>query len=100
MTNDDKSPESSDLERVLFEVKKLIVGQDRVVERLLVGLLARGHCLLEGLPGLAKTLAAETLATVVGGTFHRIQFTPDLLPADVVGTRVYRASTESFDVEL
>ncbi len=92
--------EADDLERVLFEVKKVIVGQDRVVERLLVSLLARGHCLLEGLPGLAKTLAAETLATVVGGTFNRIQFTPDLLPADVVGTRVYRASTETFDVEL
>lgn len=92
--------ETADLERVIFEVKKIIVGQDRVVERLLVSLLARGHCLLEGLPGLAKTLAAETLATIVGGTFHRVQFTPDLLPADVVGTRVYRASTERFDVEL
>jgi MoxR-like ATPase len=100
MASDMTSPEARDLERVLFEVKKVIVGQDRVVERLLVSLLARGHCLLEGLPGLAKTLAAETLATVVGGTFHRIQFTPDLLPADVVGTRVYRASTETFDVEL
>lgn len=100
MTSDESSPEARDLERVVFEVKKVIVGQDRVVERLLVSLLARGHCLLEGLPGLAKTLAAETLATVVGGTFHRIQFTPDLLPADVVGTRVYRASTETFDVEL
>lgn len=100
MTSDHLSSEADDLERVLFEVKKVIVGQDRVVERLLVSLLARGHCLLEGLPGLAKTLAAETLATVVGGSFHRIQFTPDLLPADVVGTRVYRASTETFDVEL
>lgn len=100
MTPDDKTPEAEDLERVLFEVKKVIVGQDRVVERLLVSLLAGGHCLLEGLPGLAKTLAAETLATVIGGTFHRVQFTPDLLPADVVGTRVYRASTETFDVEL
>jgi MoxR-like ATPase len=100
MASDETSPPAGDLERVLFEVKKVIVGQDRVVERLLVSLLARGHCLLEGLPGLAKTLAAETLATVVGGTFHRIQFTPDLLPADVVGTRVYRASTETFDVEL
>ena len=78
----------------------MIVGQDRVVERLLVCLLARGHCLLEGVPGLAKTLAAETLAAVVGGTFARLQFTPDLLPADIVGTRIYRASTETFDVEL
>ena len=88
------------LEETIFEVKKIIVGQDRVVERLLVCLLAKGHALLEGVPGLAKTLAAETIAVVVGGTFHRIQFTPDLLPADVMGTRIYRAATESFDVEL
>jgi MoxR-like ATPase len=100
MTTTDTTDEANELEQVLFEVKKVIVGQDRVVERLLVSLLARGHCLLEGLPGLAKTLAAETLAIVVGGTFHRVQFTPDLLPADVVGTRIYRASTETFDVEL
>jgi MoxR-like ATPase len=82
------------------EVKRVIVGQDRLVERLLACVLARGHCLLEGVPGLAKTLAAETLARAVGGTFARIQFTPDLLPADITGTRIYRASTESFDVEL
>ncbi|NLD76459.1 MAG: MoxR family ATPase [Acidimicrobiales bacterium] len=88
------------LERTLFEVKKVIVGQDRVVERLLVCLLAKGHALLEGVPGLAKTLAAETMARVVGGSFTRIQFTPDLLPADVMGTRIYRAGTETFDVEL
>ncbi|MCU1498825.1 MAG: ATPase, partial [Acidimicrobiales bacterium] len=88
------------LEQTLFEVKKVIVGQDRVVERLLVCLLAKGHALLEGVPGLAKTLAAETIAVVVGGSFTRIQFTPDLLPADVMGTRIYRASTETFDVEL
>jgi MoxR-like ATPase len=88
------------LEAVTFEVKKVIVGQDRLVERLLACLLARGHCLLEGVPGLAKTLAAETLATVVGGSFARIQFTPDLLPADIMGTRIYRASVERFDVEL
>jgi MoxR-like ATPase len=88
------------LEPALFEVKKVIVGQDRAIERLMVCLLARGHCLLEGVPGLAKTLAAETIATVVGGTFARLQFTPDLLPADVVGTRIYRASKETFDVEL
>ncbi|HEX8804637.1 MAG TPA: AAA family ATPase, partial [Acidimicrobiales bacterium] len=88
------------VEHALFEVKKVIVGQDHLVERLVVALLSRGHVLLEGLPGLAKTLAAETLATVVGGTFARIQFTPDLLPADITGTRIYRASTESFDVEL
>ncbi|MFC5823729.1 AAA family ATPase [Nonomuraea insulae] len=88
------------LERALFEVKRVIVGQDHMVERLLVAVLAKGHCLLEGVPGIAKTLAAETLATVVGGTFARIQFTPDLVPSDIVGTRIYRPSTETFDVEL
>jgi MoxR-like ATPase len=88
------------LEQTVFEVKKVIVGQDRVVERLLICLLAKGHALLEGVPGLAKTLAAETVAQVVGGSFTRIQFTPDLLPADVMGTRIYRAGTETFDVEL
>jgi MoxR-like ATPase len=88
------------LERALFEVKRVIVGQDRVIERLTVALLARGHCLLEGAPGLAKTLTAETLARVVGGSFVRIQFTPDLVPSDLVGTRIYRPSTERFDVEL
>jgi MoxR-like ATPase len=97
------SPQSDDatlLEQALFEVRKVIVGQERLVERLLVALLARGHVLLEGPPGVAKTLAAETLATVVGGSFARVQFTPDLLPADITGTRIYRASTEEFDVEL
>jgi MoxR-like ATPase len=88
------------LERTLFEVKRVIVGQDRMVERMLVAVLARGHCLLEGVPGVAKTLAVETLATVVGGSFARIQFTPDLVPADIMGTRIYRTSSEKFDVEL
>jgi MoxR-like ATPase len=88
------------LEQTLFEVKKVIVGQDRLVERLLTALLAGGHCLLEGVPGVAKTLAAETLAVAVGGSFHRIQFTPDLVPSDILGTRIYRAGKESFDVEL
>ncbi|GAA1790909.1 MoxR family ATPase [Luedemannella flava] len=88
------------LERVLFEVKRVIVGQDRMIERMLVAILARGHCLLEGVPGVAKTLAVETLATVVGGSFARIQFTPDLVPADIIGTRIYRQSSEKFDVEL
>jgi MoxR-like ATPase len=78
----------------------VIVGQDRALERLLVCLLARGHVLLEGVPGVAKTLMVETLARGTGGTFARIQFTPDLLPADIVGTRIYRASSESFDIEL
>ena len=88
------------LEHAIFEVKRVIVGQDRMVERMLVCLLARGHCLLEGVPGVAKTLAVQTMATVVGGTFARLQFTPDLVPSDLVGTRIYRASRESFDVEL
>jgi MoxR-like ATPase len=93
-------PDAETLERALFEVKRVIVGQDRVIERLFVSLLARGHTLLEGAPGLAKTLLAETLATVVGGSFVRIQFTPDLAPSDLVGTRIYRPSAEEFDVEL
>ncbi len=88
------------IERALFEMKHVVVGQDSMLERLLVGLLAGGHVLLEGVPGLAKTLAVRTVATVVGGTFHRLQFTPDLMPADILGTRVWRPSTESFDIEL
>jgi len=88
------------LERALFEVKRVIVGQDRMIERMFVALLARGHCLLEGVPGVAKTLAVETLANVVGGSFARIQFTPDLVPADIVGTRIYRPGSEKFDTEL
>ena len=87
-------------ERIFFEMRKIIVGQTRLLERLLVGVICRGHCLIESVPGLAKTLAAETVADVVGGTFARIQFTPDLLPSDIVGTRVYRGSSETFDVEL
>jgi MoxR-like ATPase len=88
------------VERALFEMKHVVVGQDLMLERLLVGLLAGGHILLEGVPGIAKTLAVRTVATVVGGTFHRLQFTPDLMPGDIVGTRVWRPSTESFDIEL
>ncbi|GAA5058942.1 MoxR-like ATPase [Thermocatellispora tengchongensis] len=88
------------LRQALAEVKRVIVGQEHMVERLLVALLARGHCLLEGVPGVAKTLAASTLATVVGGSFARIQFTPDLVPSDIVGTRVFHPSSEKFDVEL
>ncbi|MEU1585314.1 MoxR family ATPase [Micromonospora sp. NPDC005710] len=96
----DPEPTGIELEQTLFEVKRVIVGQDRLVERLLTALVANGHCLLEGVPGVAKTLAAQTLATVVGGTFSRIQFTPDLVPSDIVGTRIYRASKETFDIEL
>src|SRR5829696_245898 len=88
------------LERALFEAKCVMVGQDLMIERLFVCWLARGHCLLEGAPGLAKTLAAETVARILGGSFNRLQFTPDLVPADLVGTRIYRPSQEAFDVEL
>jgi MoxR-like ATPase len=88
------------LERTVFEVKRVIVGQDRLVERMLVGLLAKGHLLIEGVPGVAKTLAVETFSRVVGGTFSRIQFTPDLVPSDLLGTRIYRAGREEFDTEL
>jgi len=88
------------LERAVFEIKRVIVGQDTLVERMLVGLLARGHLLLEGVPGVAKTLAVETVAKVVGGSFSRLQFTPDLVPADILGTRIYRQGREEFDVEL
>ena len=78
----------------------MIVGQDAMLERLLVSLLAGGHVLLEGVPGLAKTLTVKTLAAVLGGSYSRIQFTPDLVPADLVGTRVYRPDTGGFDTEL
>ncbi|PVZ11710.1 AAA family ATPase [Actinomycetospora cinnamomea] len=92
--------DAEQLERTVLEVKRVIVGQDRLVERMLVGLLAKGHLLLEGVPGVAKTLAVETFARVVGGSFARIQFTPDLVPADILGTRIYRQGREEFDVEL
>ncbi len=88
------------MEHVLFEVKRLIVGQDVLLERLLVALLARGHVLLEGVPGLAKTAAVKSLARVVGGSFGRVQFTPDLVPADLVGTRIYNMRTGEFTTEL
>ncbi len=92
--------DAGEIERVLFEIKQVIVGQDRMIERMVVGLLAKGHLLIEGVPGVAKTLAVETLASTVGATFTRLQFTPDLVPADIVGTRVYRQGTDSFDTEL
>jgi MoxR-like ATPase len=88
------------MERVLYEVKKVIVGQDHLLERMLVALLARGHLLVEGVPGLAKTLAIKTLAQVIGGEFKRIQFTPDLVPADLVGTRIYNQKTGEFSTSL
>ena len=88
------------IERVLYEVKKTIVGQDVLLERLLVALLARGHILVEGVPGLAKTLAVNSLARAIGGAFHRVQFTPDLVPADILGTRIYHQPTGEFQVAL
>ncbi|MDL4776940.1 MULTISPECIES: AAA family ATPase [Thermomonosporaceae] len=88
------------LQHTVAEVKKVIVGQEHMVERMVVALLAQGHCLIEGVPGVAKTLAVGTLARVAGGTFARLQFTPDLVPSDIVGTRIYHPSTEQFDVEL
>ena len=88
------------LGEALHEIKRVIVGQDAMLERLLVSLLAGGHVLLEGVPGLAKTLTVKTLAAVLGGSYSRIQFTPDLVPADLVGTRVYRPDTARFDTEL
>ncbi len=88
------------LQEALHEIKRVIVGQDAMLERLLVALLAGGHVLLEGVPGLAKTLTVKTAADVLGGSFSRVQFTPDLVPSDLVGTRVYRPSDGGFDVEL
>ena len=88
------------MEKVLYEVKKVIVGQDHLLERMIVALLARGHILVEGVPGLAKTMAIKTLAEVIGGDFKRIQFTPDLVPADLVGTRIYNQKTGKFDTSL
>lgn len=91
---------AADVAAALTEVRRVVVGQHDMVERLLVAVLARGHVLLEGVPGTAKTLAARTLATVLGGSFARVQFTPDLVPSDIVGTRIYTPSSESFSVEL
>jgi len=88
------------LESALFEIKRVIVGQEGMLERVFVALLAGGHVLLEGVPGLAKTLTVKTVADALGGTFKRIQFTPDLVPADLIGTRIYRPDSGSFDTEL
>ena len=88
------------MERLLYEVKRVVVGQDRFLERVLVALLAQGHLLVEGVPGLAKTLTIKTLARTVRGSFKRIQFTPDLVPADLVGTRIYNQKTGEFGTSL
>src|SRR5256712_11912353 len=89
-----------DMARLLFEIKKIIVGQDHLLERILVALLARGHLLVEGVPGLAKTLSVKTVAQAITGDFKRIQFTPDLVPADLVGTRIYNQRTGDFQTSL
>jgi MoxR-like ATPase len=88
------------MERVLYEVKKVVVGQDHFLERVLVAMLAQGHLLVEGVPGLAKTLTVKTLARTVRGSFRRIQFTPDLVPADLVGTRIYNQKAGDFSTSL
>ncbi len=88
------------MERLLYEVKKVIVGQDHLLERLVIALLCRGHLLVEGVPGLAKTMAIKTVADTIGGEFKRIQFTPDLVPADLVGTRIYNQKTGEFGTSL
>jgi MoxR-like ATPase len=88
------------MQRILYEVKKVVVGQDHFLERVLVAVLAQGHLLVEGVPGLAKTLTVKTLATTIRGSFRRIQFTPDLVPADLVGTRVYNQKTGEFSTSL
>src|SRR5574337_75875 len=88
------------MERLLYEVKRVVVGQDHFLERVLIALLAQGHLLVEGVPGLAKTLTVRTLAAALSGTFRRIQFTPDLLPADLVGTRIYNQRTGEFGTML
>jgi MoxR-like ATPase len=100
-TNDTEHGEvSSRMERILYEVKKVIVGQDHFLERVLVAILAQGHLLVEGVPGLAKTLTVKTLARTIRGSFKRIQFTPDLVPADIVGTRIYNQKTGDFATSL
>ena len=88
------------MQRVLYEVKKIVVGQDHFLERVMVAILAQGHLLVEGVPGLAKTLTVNTLAKTLRGNFKRIQFTPDLLPADLVGTRMYNQKTGDFSTVL
>lgn len=100
----DRDPSRNDvslqMEHILYEVKKIVVGQDHFLERVLVAILAQGHLLVEGVPGLAKTLTVKTLARTIRGTFHRVQFTPDLVPADLVGTRIYNQKTGEFNTSF
>lgn len=99
--SENTAPETAQLmEQILYEVKRIVVGQDRFLERVMVAMLAQGHLLVEGVPGLAKTLTVKTLADVVQGRFKRIQFTPDLVPADLVGTRIYNQKTGDFSTSL
>lgn len=101
MSDHPNAPETAQLmEQILYEVKRMVVGQDRFLERVMVALLAQGHLLVEGVPGLAKTLTVKSLADVVRGRFKRIQFTPDLVPADLVGTRIYNQKTGDFSTSL
>jgi len=100
MVQSKSSENRTPMEKVLYEVKKVIVGQDHMLERMIVALLARGHILVEGVPGLAKTMAIKTLAESIGGEFKRIQFTPDLVPADLIGTRIYNQKTGKFETSL
>jgi MoxR-like ATPase len=95
------TPDTASLmERILYEVKRVVVGQDKFLERVMVAMLAQGHLLVEGVPGLAKTITVKTLATTLRGSFKRIQFTPDLVPADLVGTRIYNQKTGDFSTSL
>src|SRR5215207_255719 len=100
MVQNNKTENRTPMEKVLYEVKKVIVGQDHLLERMVVALLARGHILVEGVPGLAKTMAIKTLAEAIGGEFKRIQFTPDLVPADLVGTRIYNQKSGEFNTSF
>jgi MoxR-like ATPase len=100
MANEPAPNSAKPMEQVLYEVKKVIVGQDALLERLIVALLARGHVLVEGVPGLAKTLSIKTLAATIGGEFKRVQFTPDLVPADLTGTRIYNQRMGEFQTSL
>jgi MoxR-like ATPase len=96
----DGRPGEEAIERAAYQIRRVIAGQDALLERTFVALLARGHLLIEGVPGLAKTLTIKTVAAVLGGTFQRVQFTPDLVPSDLVGTRIYRPGRAKFDTEL
>jgi MoxR-like ATPase len=99
-TTETYTQSAATLRNVLFEIKKAIVGQDLMLERILVALIARGHVLIEGVPGLAKTMTIKTASRVIGGQFKRVQFTPDLVPADLIGTRIYNQQRGAFEIEL